>query len=185
MAMSHPYRASSLPARPTRRVPRALAVHVLFGRSGQLFGFVILIFAFAAVALFARSSEPPIGPSYDRAAPGTVVRVADSGTKSGEATVYAVDATFTDERGEPRRVRSYTNTKVGGGNINVRYQSSNPDRAVIDGMRTHEDVWWIALIPLLFVVAGFGCIFRGFPASLRALRLLRIGHVASAKTLEV
>lgn len=167
-------------------MPRALVVHVLLGGHGQLFGFTFLIFSLLLGTVFGAASEPIIGHSYDRRAPGVIVRVDDSGASTGNETIYAVDATFTDDRGAVRHVRSYTSpAPLVDTPVTVRYQYADPEHSVIDGMRTHHFSWWGVLIPLVFVGAGVWILGHGLPESRRALRLMRRGRVADATIVEV
>jgi hypothetical protein len=132
---------------------------------------------------------PLFGPTYDRHHVGKVVAVDETGSEILNRPVISVDATFTDDHGTAYRVRSYQTSSTDravDSNVMVHYQSAHPERAVIDGMRTHVMPWWLTPLIYAFMLAmGAAVPLWGLRGRRRALELLRHGEHCAGKVVNV
>jgi hypothetical protein len=185
--MTHTNRTKSLPERP-RSIPWTLRLYILIGGAVSILAIVSVLAVLPVLAVMVPPSAPLFGPAYDRQADGQVTEIGDSNTEILNRKVIAIDATFRDAGGAEHHVRSYQtgSPPAVGARVVVHYQSADPERAVIDGMRTHALPWWLRPALYVFTVAAAAIYpMFGLRERRRALRLLARGAYTTGKVLTV
>jgi hypothetical protein len=122
--------------------------------------------------------------SYDRQASATVTSTEQTNTKEGKREIYRVSYAFIDESGVERRGESYTQETLPLGVWTVDYQSSDPSKSRLHGMRSKPlspfPMIAVGAMALFALAIGLRQILRGR----RDLRLLCYGVETRGKLIE-
>ncbi|MDX2063637.1 MAG: DUF3592 domain-containing protein [Bacteroidia bacterium] len=172
-------------ANPPRSVPPTTRLVVLFGGVLQQIGFLFLLFGipFTFAFLPLRTVIGGLAGSPNRETTGTVTLAEPTGASENDVTVYKNTFTFTADDGKRYTGSSYTTGQgvEAGESVTVRYRSSDPTWAVIEGQRMGLFPVWVGFMILIFPAAGGLVAWLGLRNRPRALRLLANGHYATGK----
>jgi hypothetical protein len=167
-----------------RTVPRAFVARLLFGGPLGAFGWVFAAFGMIFTLVFVPRSMPDF-TSYDMTATATVEHVETTTMSENKEHVLRVTYTFEDAEGQLHRGQSYTRDPVEtNSERTVEYTRADPDVSRLRGMR-RSPFDSLALIVLVFPIAGIAIAWRQLVRGIRAVRVLRTGVETTGKIVDV
>jgi hypothetical protein len=166
-----------------RKLPRALVWRLIFGGTITSFGWMFAALGMVFVLAFFPMLDLGL-TTHDRYAVAHVTDIEETRSTQNEEKIYRVHYTFVDAAGAEHRGASYsTSPPSKPGTWRVDYRGDDPSSSQLDGMR-RRPFSAIALLVLVFPLAGLALVAWQLRTGYRDLRLLRYGTEARGKLVD-
>jgi hypothetical protein len=166
-----------------RIIPNTTKWNILFGGFLNQFGWSFFGFGLIFFWVFAMNADLSFLHFTGRivTVEGIVTMSVNTGASENDVPVFENHATFTAES-EEREVVSYSTGQAPGNGetVTIEYPAGKPQYARIKGMR-RQIFGPVVLFVVIFPVIGLAFLFAGLKKSLRVIRLLQNGALATGK----